>query len=151
MSILRTIKILILLTTFLTTLILIIACDDNPATPEDLPGRRDYTWKVDTLNYPYNINTRIWGSSPSDVWAINSGYSDKTIFHFDGNKWSTDGIPRRISPHSIWGFSADNIWMGGLSGEIWHYNGYSWSEKVVLTKDGNSQIVFTNMWGESPE
>lgn len=142
--------IILLLTVATTTLILTLSCDDSPNGPEELPpGSRDYTWKVDTLNYPYNINTRIWGSSPSDVWAINSGDADKTIFHYDGNKWSTDGIPRRISPHSIWGFSQDNIWMGGSAGLIWHYDGNSWRENTVLTKDGNSQVVFDNMWGES--
>jgi hypothetical protein len=136
---------------FLITLLFLIACNDSPNGPDEPPpGSRDYTWKVDTLNYPYNINRRIWGSSPSDVWAINSGYSDKTIFHFDGNKWSTDGRPRRISPHSIWGFSKDNVWMGGSAGLIWYYDGNSWSENTVLTQDGNSRIVFANIWGESP-
>ncbi|MBU1095281.1 MAG: hypothetical protein KKB34_02270 [Bacteroidetes bacterium] len=144
-------RVITFVSSFLITLIIISSCDNSPTISEEPPpGSRDYTWKVDTLNYPYNINTRIWGSSPSDVWAINSGYSDKTIFHYDGNEWSTDGIPRPISPRSIWGFSDENVWIGGSEGAIWHYSVYFWSENVVFRKDGNRQIVFDNMWGDAP-
>jgi len=63
-------------------------CKKNATEPisEDLqPGRRDYVWTVDTLNYPYNTIVKIWGSSPTDVWAVSPGGDlDKTIFHFDG-------------------------------------------------------------------
>ncbi|MGD8780116.1 MAG: hypothetical protein PVH88_14270 [Ignavibacteria bacterium] len=139
-----------------TSLFLITAfsCNNDMVTPPeekpDQPGRRDYVWTIDTLNYPYNTLTRMWGSSPTDVWAINSGDFYKSIFHFDGEQWSTDRIFRRILPHSIWGFSSNNIWIGGLDGRIWKYNGSSWSENAVLTKDGNDDVVFDNMWGDSP-
>ncbi|MDO8548583.1 MAG: hypothetical protein Q7S39_00325, partial [Ignavibacteria bacterium] len=71
---------------------LIISCNNNPfKPPDDPPGRRDYTWTVDTLNIPFTNLTRIWGSSPMDVWAIGpGGDANKTIYHFDGEKWGTD-------------------------------------------------------------
>jgi hypothetical protein len=138
---------------FIALAVISCSCDttEPPLSDNIPPGRRDYSWTVDTLNYPYNTITRIWGSSPSDVWAISSGGDlDKTIFHFDGNNWTTDFISRPISPHSIFGFAPDDIWMGGGNGKIWRYNGSSWYESAVLTKDGNTQIVFDNLWGESP-
>jgi hypothetical protein len=133
------------------TMALIFFSCEKGTEPEQLkPGRRDYTWTVDTLNYPYNTLTRMWGSSPTDVWAINSGDHYKSIFHFDGEKWSTDGIFRFVLPHSIWGFSSNNVWIGGLDGKIWKYDGSNWAEYAVLTKDGNDDVIFDNMWGDSP-
>ncbi|PIP76829.1 MAG: hypothetical protein COW85_12150 [Ignavibacteria bacterium CG22_combo_CG10-13_8_21_14_all_37_15] len=130
-----------------------LGCKKSPTEVIDntQPGRRDYVWKVDTLNYPYNTIYRIWGSSPTDVWAVSPGGDlDKTIFHFDGNRWTTDGISRPISPSAIWGFTNDNIYIGGGNGRIWKNTGSGWHEDTVLTKDGNSQIVFDGMWGDSP-
>jgi len=142
---------------FLITLLSVVAlnfsCKKSPTEPTDntQPGRRDYVWTVDTLNYPYNTIYRIWGSSPTDVWAISPGGDlGLTIFHYDGNRWLTDGISRPISPSAVWGFANDNIFIGGSNGKIWKYNGNIWQEFAVLTKDGNAQIVFDGMWGDSP-
>ncbi|MCX6150366.1 MAG: hypothetical protein NTX22_07595 [Ignavibacteriales bacterium] len=150
----RIISLLLFLQCVAITLFLNLSCKKSPTEPTDniKPGSRNYVWTVDTLNYPYNTIYRIWGSSPSDVWAISGGGDlDKTIFHFDGNKWTTDGRLRPISPSSIWGFSAKDIWIGGMNGMIWHYDGNGWKEIKRLTKDGNTQIVFDNMWGESSD
>ncbi|MFA4922586.1 MAG: hypothetical protein WC557_00140 [Ignavibacteriaceae bacterium] len=137
----------------LTLLILLnLGCKKTLTGPEqNIPGRRDYVWTVDTLNYPYNTIIRIWGSSPTDVWAVSPGGDlDKTIFHFDGNRWTTDGISRPISPSAIWGFASDNIFIGGMNGRIWENSGSGWRENAVLTKDGSTQIVFDGMWGDTP-
>jgi len=126
-------------------------CNNNSvAPPEDQPGRRDYTWTVDTVNYPNSIN-RLWGSSPSGLWAVGpAGNLKKTIWHYDGEKWSTDGIFRLISATSIFGFSKYNVFIGTHGGQIWHFDENGWKEIAALTKDGNSNIGFENIWGESP-
>ena len=38
-------------------------CGNNSVGPvEDTPGRRDYTWTVDTVNSdPYKTLSRLWG------------------------------------------------------------------------------------------
>ncbi|PIW70579.1 MAG: hypothetical protein COW08_01100 [Ignavibacteriales bacterium CG12_big_fil_rev_8_21_14_0_65_30_8] len=143
-------KILIAVLAF-PLLVIYFSCQ-SPAGPEDLtPGRRDYSWTVDTLNYPFNTIYRIWGSSPIDVWSISSGgFLDKTIFHFDGNNWTTDGISRSISPSAIFGFSSSNVYIGGSNGRIWHFDGSNWKQIAELSKDENNQVGFDNMWGESP-
>jgi hypothetical protein len=50
---------------------IILSCKNNPVSPNDItPGRRDYVWEVDTVNYLCNPMFKMWNSSPSDVWAI---------------------------------------------------------------------------------
>jgi hypothetical protein len=141
--------ILILLSTILLTQ---NSCDDNPVNGNDIqPGRRDYVWTVDTLNIPFTNLTRIWGSSPKDVWAIGpGGDADKTIYHFDGEKWKTDGISRPLAPTAIYGFGPNSLWIGGRGGEFWFYNGNSWTKKSVLTIEGYDWISIENIWGDSP-
>ena len=52
-------------------------CKKNPVGPENIqPGRRDYTWTVDTLTVPNGdlfYLFSLWGSSPTDIWAVGSG------------------------------------------------------------------------------
>ncbi|MFA3784240.1 hypothetical protein ABRY23_14365 [Melioribacteraceae bacterium 4301-Me] len=137
--------------TVVGALLILNSCNSNPVIPPEIqPGRRDYTWTVDTVNYP-NYLTRIWGSSPTDVWCVGpAGDLYRTIWHFDGEKWSTDNIFRPISPASVFGFSNDNVYIGTGRGKIWHFDGTVWTEVAALTKDGHNNIAFDNMWGESP-
>ena len=61
----------ILFVVLITIVLLNLGCKKTLIGPvQDIPGRRDYIWTVDTLNYPYNTIYRIWGSSPTDVWAV---------------------------------------------------------------------------------
>lgn len=126
------------------------SCNSNPLEAPVVPRTRDYVWSVDTiLNYAYM--NKLWGSSPLDVYAIGQpGIWSKSIWHFDGSNWSTDNVVRAFVPHSIYGFSANNIWIGASGGKIWNNQSGYWKEVAVLTKDGHSDIVFDNMWGESP-
>lgn len=143
-----------LLTPALLALIVLSgSCNDDitQPEPEPEPGKRDYSWTVDTINY-YDPMYRLWGSSPGDVWATNlGGNSYESIFHFDGNSWSTDKEYRELSPHSIYGFANNNVYIGGQKGMIWHYDGMQWKEIARLSKDGQNDVVFDNMWGESSD
>jgi hypothetical protein len=125
---------------------------EPPLNDDTQPGRRDYTWNIDTLTTPpYTLVRRMWGSGPNDVWAILSGADlDETIWNYDGSNWTTDGVFRSIEPASIFGFEPDNIWLGGHQGEIWHYNGSSWEPNTVLVATPNTTITWENIWGENP-
>lgn len=127
------------------------SCDSvEPPVDNTKPGRRDYVWTIDTLDVPYSIVRRMWGSGPTDVWAILGADLDRTIWHYDGNSWNTDGVYRSIDPASIFGFAPDNIWLGGHQGEIWHYDGSTWSQFTVLVATQGTTITWDNIWGENP-
>jgi hypothetical protein len=142
----------LLLANLIPFVFLLITC--TATEPEaNQTGRRDYTWITDTLSIPYNYITRCWGNNPSDIWAIGDGDLDKTIYHFDGKKWYTDGKPRPIAPKSVFGFSKNNVWIGGMDGKIWKYDGSNWSEYCKFdTIPGYSHTLdFYDMYGDSPD
>lgn len=136
---------------FLIILLLLpITCCNSIEPPIDdvKPGRRDYSWMVDTVNYGEYIG-QIWASSPTDIWAVGSGDYRYNIWHYDGNGWSTDSVFRNIAPDAIYGFSPNDIYISdGWSG-LWKYDGVDWSHFVQLSKDGHTDIAIQNIWGES--
>lgn len=136
-------------------LILNISCDKNvitdPAEQDNaIPGSRNYTWTVDTLNIPMNMLSRLWGTSPTDIWATGQGGGlDKTIHHFDGSKWYCDNISRLLVPKSIFGFGTNDVWIGGEN-YFWHYNGTQWSFYSKFTIEGYDITGIESLWGRSP-
>jgi hypothetical protein len=62
--------------------------------------------------------TGIWGSDPTDVWAV--GYGG-LIVHYDGSKWSM--VPSGVDAglDGVWGSASDNVWAVGTAGTIVHY------------------------------
>jgi len=144
--------ILLLILLFTALFVTFPSCDNGPTEPEIEPGRRDYTWEVDTLDIPFTYFWRIWGSDPKNVWIVGPGGGlDRTIYYYDGEKWNNDGISRAISPLSIWGFSKNDVWIAGYEGQIWHYNGNDWSESERFETTIEKEIAFIDLWGESPD
>ncbi len=70
----------------------IISCSCDSTEPPieiDPPGRRDYTWSVDTLKDNFLHLWRTWGSSSKDVWVVGGGSTSDGVplYHYDGEKW----------------------------------------------------------------
>ncbi len=142
----------------LSTILIIVflitqnSCKNGPIDPyvNLEPGRRDYSWTADTLFIPFTYMNRIWGSNPNDIWAIGLGDADKTIYHYDGNKWTTDGVSRDIDPTALWGFATDDIWIGGF-GPLYHYDGANWNRDFEYNNDDFTLWGIQDIWGDSPD
>ncbi|NWF88211.1 MAG: hypothetical protein HXY50_01980 [Ignavibacteriaceae bacterium] len=93
----------------------------------------------------------MWANTPNDVWAIGPGVSVfNSIWHYDGFRWTTDSIPRAITPTGIFGFASNDVWIGTAEGAFWNYNGSSWREVVKLTLPEYNRIYIENIWGPAP-
>lgn len=140
--------------------------DDTPK-----PGKRDYTWTIDTLAYPGSFQTlmrNIWASSPTNVHVV--GHNDQpgpgTMFRYDGTSWKTtrfhiaDGgtVSGPVSLSAIYGFGPNDIYAVGQriydnptpppnfldSSLIIHFDGVKWSEMKIDKKNRLNCI-----WGGS--
>ena len=136
---------------FLSLLAGMAACgilsSDDP--PELEPGPRNYEWTVDTLHSPPGgFIYDIWGSSPDDVWAV-AGGGINNLWHFDGKEWSD--WAERVGPsfYSIFGFSQDNVWMGGNDGKLYHFDGTKWSLSFRYEVEGMRGAEIWSIWGNS--
>lgn len=144
-------KKMITLLFIITVLMAAFSCNQNLTGPyEDPPGRRDYVWTVDTLAGLNSPRHRMWGSSPTDIWATTTSNWDVSISHYNGIKWTSYGVPGIILPCAIFGFSNAAIFIGESgNGKVWRYNGNSWEPFSQLVKDGHKNIWIENLWGQS--
>lgn len=129
----------------------IVACsDEEPVKPA--PGKRNYTWTIDTIAFPGSIQTlmsRIYGFSAKDVYVVghNEIGSQGLMWHYDGDKWSNvtlgvnygGTIPGAFSLRGITGSSNHDLWCYGDElvrrgnryagqGILIMYNGTVWSK-----------------------
>jgi len=151
-----------LLTALLFSLLLFYSCEKNvfqsEPEPEPVPGPRNYVWELDTLDMPMNWINRVWGAAPNDVWAIGGGGTESDrLHHYDGTQWSVYTKEKIwCTGFTIFGFSTDNVWMGGGAGwfahgaGIWHYNGIEWKEHYVYDVEGSWDIRIFDIWGPAP-
>ena len=132
-------------------LFLAAACGlfDSKGPAEPAPGRRDYTWTVDSVySAPGGWMNAIWGASANDVWIGSAGGLDR-LWHYDGKKWKP--WPKHMpSIESLYGFASDNIWMGTMNGSIYHYDGKEWSKVYTYTIQGMGEPDIFDLWGTSP-
>jgi hypothetical protein len=100
----------------------------------------------------------VWGTSPGDVWAVGLQVApfdvtpDPDVFpkvvHYDGTGWSESfglAVPHtvRIGFQGVWASAANDVFVVGLEGGIWHYNG-TWSSMTSPTTEDLFDI-----WGSS--
>lgn len=148
-----------------------IDCKEDSVSPVDdtKPGKREYVWSIDSIDYGKNLSTiqleSIWGSSPTDVWG--AWYSSDVrdcLWHFDGTKWSreTEGTPITVSGDGsknvgvVWGSSKNDVWAFGnkifsqpsFRGQafVMHYDGLVWNEVTGTLTSLASEIfdIFAN-------
>jgi hypothetical protein len=87
--------------------------------------------------------TSVWGSGPSDVWAVGSG----TVLHWDGSAWSSlsSGTLQAVNASAVWGSGQNDVWIVG-SGVV-HWDGAAWSNvSIDLGNYGSAHAV----WGSGP-
>jgi hypothetical protein len=109
----------------LLTITLALSCDTTEPPDDDLkPGRRDYTWVVDTLAYPGSYQTymyTIWGASENELWT--AGHNERgfgKVYFYNGNHWQAKEIPNIQAPifYSILGFARDNFYLAGSTNHL---------------------------------
>jgi hypothetical protein len=147
----------LLLTAILSFSLLFTYCKNTTVAPELTPGIRNYFWELDTLDMPMNYIGSVWGASPNDVWAVGAGGTEyDRLLHYDGSMWSTyTKEPINCAGEALFGFSADNVWMGGQAdlvkgAGIWHYDGVKWSQNYVYDITDAYLIAVQDIWGNSP-
>ncbi len=134
------------------TMINFSSCDETPVDPYDKlkPGRRDYIWKMDTLNIGIGetLSFRdIVGNSPDDVWL---GNLDPGLWHFDGKSWDKASFPG-VAPSALWLFEDNTLIVGTRLGIIFIRENNQWTKSFEIILDGYDIIDIFSMYGITKE
>ncbi len=138
-------------------MLLFISCKDSAPEPSTItPGKRDYTWTRDTIQYPGSFQTTmesIYGTSDSNVYVVGHNELGRgKMYRYNGMFWQVvpltigEGGPITggIQLTEIHGSVANNIWAVGrenfldpISGRVLdsslviHFDGMQWRKAVV--------------------
>jgi hypothetical protein len=123
-----------------------LSCHNSVEPVSITPGRRDYTWTVDTVKIPFSLIGRMAGSSPQDIYAV----AQEDIYHYDGSQWKTSGISMGMPPITPFSFNQNDVWVAGYEGKIWHFDGHQWAQSLDFKK-ANYYVGFEDIWGDSPK
>jgi hypothetical protein len=110
-------------------------------------GNMAWTMMETGVGYSRNRYYGIWGTSPTDVYAVgwDYAYDTGTIGHFTGGtSWAEmDGnCTERF--RAVWGPTTGNVWAVAEGGLIRHYNGSFW-----LVEESGTTEHLKDVWGPS--
>jgi hypothetical protein len=95
----------------------------------------------------------VWGSGPSDIYAVGEG---GTILHYNGTAWSKVDPQVSMSPplgqrwlNAVWGTSSTDVYVVGELWTLLHFNGTSWSV-VPLGSPPQFDNALYAVWGSGP-
>ncbi len=71
----------------------------------------------------------LWGSGPSDVWAVGAGTGGRALLHWDGMTWNPVAFPADVTgfPYKIEGTGPGDLYACGTEGLLMHWDGFSWT------------------------
>jgi hypothetical protein len=79
----------------------------------------------------------VWAAAPNDVWAVGGtpeGGTSKpndVVLHYDGTSWTpASSRPTALGRtyFKVWGSSADDVFIVGEAGTVWHRTGGQWTQ-----------------------
>jgi hypothetical protein len=114
------------------------------APSEGLPARF-----TDQTSHTTRTLESVWGSSPTDVWAVGEG---GVIQHFAGGTRGLDDVtsPTSQALHNVWGTGPKDIWAVGDRGTVVHHDGNAWSLADAGLPIGFTPNLF-GVWGSGPD
>jgi len=85
----------------------------------------------------------IWGSDSAHIWAVGGDLSNPdaggVVWRFDGATWHDDTTIVEAHPagipilYKVWGRSANDLYICGRLGSVFHYDGTQWTQVNVDT------------------
>lgn len=96
-------------------------------------------WNGSTFeSHVSGVTATLWGvfaTSKTDAWAVGgtpeggTALPNDIVLHWDGQAWAPITLPGPAlgrSLYKIWGTSADNLYVVGEAGTVWHKKGTTW-------------------------
>lgn len=103
----------------------------------------DVAWKLDHATTD-GVLLGVWGSSPTDVWAVGGQVDRSLVLHGDGTSWRPFEVPSGSLLYTVYGFSDADVYAVGERGLILHYDGTAWTRVA-----SNTALPLFGLWGAS--
>jgi hypothetical protein len=114
----------------------VISCDVAPWCPVPSAVSTRFTLKA------------VWGTGPTDVWAVGSGGS---IVHWDGTAWIATPTDSSNTFNAVLGTSPTDIWAVSMTDVIYRSSGFTggtaqWTLVPGASAGPNEAMMATALW-----
>jgi hypothetical protein len=96
------------------------------------------TWSREVIATNQNTIGALWFAPDGTGWAIAASGSlvGSELLRYDGKTWATSsGIPQSAYVTAISGTAANDVWVTADAGNVYHYDGASWTAITVGTQE----------------
>lgn len=89
----------------------------------------------------------VWASGATDVWLTGENDTGRLVMRWDGKDWSQVMLPQGADVRSVWGLSAQKVWL--LGSAPYYGDGVSWTAtpfragSLILSLSGSDP---QNLW-----
>lgn len=95
------------------------------------------TWSTQSASAPAAIKD-VWASGPDNAIVVGDGF----VSRWDGVAWTVTALPQRDLAR-VWGSGPSDVYAGGNSGVLVHFDGTSWRDVTTGCDIGISAIAGT--------
>jgi photosystem II stability/assembly factor-like uncharacterized protein len=101
-------------------------------------GGRTGAWSSWPTGTTYNLRD-VHFNGPTDGWLCGDG---GRVYYFKGT-WTPVNAPTLVDFYCIYALSANDVWVGGTNGTIYHYDGVSWTRVNTPTSKTVRDMSFS--------
>jgi hypothetical protein len=101
--------------------------------------------------------TGVWGTSPSDVYAVGSTFAGEVVshgavWHYDGNSWSEWTTGDAVTWQGVWGASSTDVFTAGYdqTQNIMDVNQGSVGGWTTMANASGIEPELFAIWGDAP-
>ena len=86
-------------------------------------------WQAILENDDRGALMSIWEGEPNDIWIVGGQWNKGFVLRGDGENFEDVSLPEGV-PLLNWvhGINSSDVWVGGLFGAIYHYDGNEWTD-----------------------
>jgi hypothetical protein len=100
------------------------------------------TWQLIDNQISGNDLFAIWGSDPSNIWAVGGGFGSGYVTLGTGTAWAMSSqLVGAYEFNGVFGVASNDVWAVSTNG-IWHYDGHMWSGPTVPSGAGSFGTVW---------
>ncbi len=107
------------------------------------------SWQMVTVPAGMDMGRDMWGDDSGNLFVASQGIVAK----FDMTSWTIldKDFGAARPANTVWGASADNLYVAGSNSVIRHWDGSKWSNSLEFNLEAGMDLQFHSIWGSSAE
>ncbi|MFA8342573.1 MAG: hypothetical protein ACEPO8_06320, partial [Rhodothermaceae bacterium] len=124
-------------------------CSDSVTPKEEEPGRRDYVWEVDTLEFERNKSFTRYCVIDNNLWLCGAGGGLDNVWHYKNENWIHNLWMFGARPIAIFGTNENSVWVFTIEGYIFRHRNGEFIKTGKIEISEYKEVVIQRVWGKT--